>query len=176
MSSKGIFIYAATYADEAEALADYDALLDLHEIRRVGTYDVATIIRSADGKVHVHKHEKPTQHGVWGGILVGALVGVLFPPATVGVATVAGAAAIGGTVGGLGGHFSEGLSRGDAKELGDLLEAGHAGLIVIGDAGAKDDLDKALTRAQASVEKEIDADHTALKRALEEATKQLGAG
>jgi uncharacterized membrane protein len=176
MSNRAVFIYAATYADQADALADYDALLDLHETRLVGTYDVALITKDADGKVHVQKHEKPTQHGAWGGVLVGALVGVLFPPAVVGVATVGGAAAIGGVVGGLGGHFSEGMSRGDAKELGDLLEAGQAALIVIGDSGAKEELDKALTRAEKSVEKEIDADHKELKRELEETEKQLGAG
>ncbi|HEY4894871.1 MAG TPA: DUF1269 domain-containing protein [Solirubrobacteraceae bacterium] len=176
MSNRAVFIYAATYADQADALADYDALLDLHETRLVGTYDVALITKDADGKVHVQKHEKPTQHGAWGGVLVGALVGVLFPPAVAGVATVGGAAAIGGVVGGLGGHFSEGMSRGDAKELGDLLEAGQAALIVIGDSGAKEELDKALTRAEKSVEKEIDADHKELKRELEETEKQLGAG
>jgi uncharacterized membrane protein len=176
MSKRAIFIYAATYADQADALADYDALLDLHEVGVLGTYDVAVITKSADGKVHVHKHEKPTQHGAWGGVLVGALVGVLFPPALVGVATVGGAAAIGGLVGGLGGHFSEGLSRGDARELGDLLKAGQAALIVIGDSGAREELDRALTRAEQSVEKEIKANHEELKRELEDAEKQLGTG
>jgi len=175
MANKSVFIYAATYADEQDAVDDYDALLDLHEIRRVGTYDVAMITKGADGRAHVHKHEKPTQHGAWGGILVGALVGVLFPPATVGVASVAGAAAVGGALGGLGGHLTEGIPRRDAKELGDLLDAGQAGLIVIGDASAKEALDGALTHARASVEKAIDADHAELKRALEAATKQLGA-
>ncbi len=174
MSKRAVFIYAATYADQADALADYDALLDLHETRRVLAYDVAVITKDADGKVHVRKHEQSTQRGVWGGILVGALVGVLFPPAAVGAATVAGAAAIGGIVGGLGGHLSEGMSRTDAKELGDLLDAGQAGLIVIGDSRASEDLDGALTRAQRSVEKEIAADHGELKRALEETERQLG--
>ena len=176
MSNRALFIYAATYADQADALADYDALLDLHEIRLVGTYDVALITKDADGKVHVQKHEKPTQHGAWGGVLVGALVGVLFPPAVVGVATVGGAAAIGGVLGGLGGHFSEGMSRSDAKELGDLLVAGQAALIVIGDSSAKEEFDKALMRAEKSVEREIDADHGELKRELEETEKRLGAG
>jgi len=94
----------------------------------------------------------------------------------VGVVTVGGAAAIGGLIGALGGHLSEGMSRSDAKELGELLEAGQAALIVIGESGAKEDLDKALTRAERSVEKEIDADHTELKQALEETEKQLGTG
>ena len=134
MSEKHVFIYVATYADSADASVDYGALLDLHEIKLVGSYDVAVITKDAEGKVHVEKHEKPTQRGVWGGVLVGALVGVLFPPAIVGVATVGGAAAVGGLVGGLGGHFLEGLSRSDASELGDALKAGEAALVVIGEA------------------------------------------
>jgi uncharacterized membrane protein len=175
MSDRHVFIYVATYADQADALADYDAMLNLHEIRLVGSYDVAIITKDAEGKVHLEKHEKPTQHGVWGGVLVGALVGVLFPPSVVGVATVGGAAAVGGVLGGLGGHFLEGLSRGDAKELGDLLEAGQAALVVIGESRVEEELDKVLTRADKSIEKEIDADREQLKRELEEAEKQLAA-
>ena len=144
MSERQVFIYVATYADRAAALTDYDALLDLHEIRLVGSYDVAVVAKDNEGKVHVHKHEKPTQRGVWGGVLVGALVGVLFPPSLVGVVTVGGAAAVGGALGGLGGHFLEGLSRGDAKEIGDLLKAGQAALIVIGESRVEAELDKVL--------------------------------
>jgi uncharacterized membrane protein len=114
MSDRPVFIYAATYADRADALADYDSLVDLHEAKLVGTYDVAIIARDADGKIHVEKHEKPTQHGAWGGIAVGALVGILFPP------SVIGAAAVGGLVGGVGGHLRKGISRGDDNERGQL--------------------------------------------------------
>ncbi|HMD56719.1 MAG TPA: DUF1269 domain-containing protein [Solirubrobacteraceae bacterium] len=175
MSDRSLFIYAATYADRADAMADYGALLDLHETRLLDSYDVAVVAKDAKGGVHVEKHEKPTQHGAWGGVLVGALVGVLFPPYAVGVATLAGAAAIGGALGGLGGHFLEGMSRSEAKELGDLLDAGQAALVVIGESRAAEQLDKALTRAEKSVEREIDGDHTQLKRELDEAEKQLAA-
>lgn len=166
MSDRPIFIYAAVYSDRDGALADYDGLIDLHEAKLVGTYDVAVISKDADGKVHVEKHEKPTQHGAWGGIAVGALVGVLFPP------SVIGAAAVGGLVGGVGGHLRKGMSRGDAKELGDLLESGQAALIVIGESRVEEQLDKALTRAERSMEKEIDADSKEFKRELEEAEKE----
>ena len=173
MSDKHVFIYVATYADRADASADYAALLDLHEIKLVGSYDVALITKDAEGKVHIEKHEKPTQHGVWAGVLVGALVGVLFPPAMVGVATVGGAAAVGGLVGGLGGHFLEGMPRSDASELGDLLKAGEAALVVIGETQREEELDKVLTHAQKSIEKEMTADRETLKRELAEAEKEL---
>lgn len=170
MSDRPVFIYAATYADQADAFADYDSLLELHAAKLVGTYDVAIITKDADGKVHVSKHEKATQHGAWGGIAVGAVVGILFPP------SVIAAAAVGGVVGGVGGHLRKGISRGDAKELGELLEGGEAALIVIGESRLQEQLDKALTRAEKSIEKEIDADAKELKQELEQAEKEAAAG
>jgi uncharacterized membrane protein len=170
MSDRPVFIYAATYADRADAFADYDSLLELHAAKLVGTYDVAIIARDADGKVHVSKHEKPTQHGAWGGIAVGAAIGVLFPP------SIVGAAVVGGLVGGVGGHLRKGISRGDAKELGELLEGGEAALIVIGESRLEEQLDKALTRAEKSIEKEIDADNKEFKRELDAAEKEAAAG
>jgi len=90
-----VFVYGAVYADRDEADADYDTLLDLHAADLVGSYDVALTYKDDDGKVHVTKHEKPTQHGAWTGAAVGALVGIVFPPAILGSALV-GAAAGGG--------------------------------------------------------------------------------
>ena len=169
MSDRPVFIYAATYADSADALADYETLLDLHAAKLVGTYDVAVVTKDADGKVHVEKHEKPTQHGAWGGIAVGAAVGVLAAPAVIP------AALVGGVVGGLGGHFRKGISRDDAKELGDMIEAGEATLLVIGESRVGEQLDKELTRAEKSAEKELDVDSKEFKRELDEAEKEAAA-
>jgi len=166
MSDRPVFIYAATYADAAGAEADYDVLLELHAAKLVGTYDVALVTKDADGKVHVKKHEKPTQHGAWGGIAVGAAVGVLAAPAVVP------AALVGGVIGGLGGHFKKGISRGDAKELGDMIDAGQATLLVIGESRLEEQLDKVLTRAEKTIEKEIDVDRKEFKKELEEAEKE----
>ncbi|HTZ65118.1 MAG TPA: DUF1269 domain-containing protein [Solirubrobacteraceae bacterium] len=169
MSDRPVFLYAATYGDRQDAFADYETLLDLHAEKLVGTYDVALVTKDPDGKVHVEKHEKPTQHGAWGGIAVGALVGVLFPP------SIVGAAAVGGIVGGVGGHLRKGISRGDAKELGELLEGGEAALVVIGESRIEEQVEKALTHAIKAVEKEIDADSAELKRELEAAAKEATA-
>jgi uncharacterized membrane protein len=169
MSDRPVFIYAATYADPAGARADYDALLELHAAKLVGTYDVALVTKDADEKIHVLKHEKPTQHGAWGGIAVGAAIGVLAAPAVIP------AAAVGGVIGGLGGHFRKGISRGDAKELGNLIEAGQASLLVIGESRLEEQLDKLLTRAEKSIEKELDVDRREFKRELEQAEKEAAA-
>jgi uncharacterized membrane protein len=148
-------------------MADYDVLLELHADSLVGTYDVAVINKDEDGKVHVHKHEKASQHGAWGGVALGALCGVLFP------AGVVGWAALGGVVGGLGGHFRKGLSRSDMKELGETLDAGEAALIVIGVSKVGEQLDQALTRADKSIQKQFDADSKDFEHDLEEAETRL---
>ena len=161
MSDNPVFVYAAVYADRADADADYETLLDLHSADLVGSYDVALMYKDDEGKVHVTKHEKPTQHGAWTGAAVGALVGIIFPPAVLGAAVV-GAAAGGGI-----GHAMGGMSRSDAKELGQQLDEGQAALVVIGKSCLQEQLDKALTRAEKSEEREIEADGKELAKELD---------
>jgi uncharacterized membrane protein len=161
MSDDQVFVYAAVYADRGDAEDDYDTLLDLHSADLVGSYDVALMYKDDEGKVHVTKHEKPTQHGAWTGAAVGALVGIIFPPSILGAALV-GAAAGGGI-----GHALGGMSRGDAKELGEQLGDGEAALIVIGKSRLQEQLDKALTRAEKTEEREIDANGAELAKELD---------
>ena len=104
MVDRPVFLYAAVYDNIADAESDYDAVFDLHAAKAIGTFDSA-VIEKVDDKVHVHKTEKPTQHGAWTGIGVGALVGVLFPPSIIGTAIVGGAA------GGVAGHLSRGMPQ-----------------------------------------------------------------
>ena len=165
MSDRPVFLYAAIYDDIDEAEADYLAVFELHSAGAIGTFDSAVIEKDAEGKVHVHKTEKPTQHGAWTGAGVGALVGILFPPAIIGSAVV------GATAGGVIGHLRGGISRGDLKELGDELEAGSAAVIVIGESKIEEQLEKAVTRANKLIEKQIDADAEELKRELDAAAK-----
>jgi uncharacterized membrane protein len=166
MSDRPVFIYAATYADRDAAIDDYQVLLDLHAAKLVGTYDVAVISKDEEGKVHVYKHEKPTQHGAWGGIAVGALLGVIFPPSIIGTA------AVGGLVGGVGAHLRKGMKRGDAKDLGEMLDEGQAALIVIGESRVAEQIDEELKRKLRSTEKELEADVDALRSDLEQAQRE----
>jgi len=170
MSDRPVFLYAAVYDDITDAEADYEAVFDLHALGAIGTFDSAVIRKEDDGKVRVTKTEKPTQHGAWTGAGVGALVGILFPPALIGSAVV------GATAGGVIGHLRGGISRGDLKELGDELEAGNAAVIVIGESKVEEQLEKALARAKKVIEKQIDADAEELKREIDAAAKEDAAG
>jgi len=165
VSDNPVFLYVATYGTIDDAEADFEAVLDLHAVSAIGTFDAAVIEKSDDGKVHVHKTEKPTQHGAWTGIGVGALVGILFPP------SIIGAAAVGGVAGGVTGHLWKGMSRGDLKDLGEMLDEGQGAIIVIGESKVEEQLQKAITRANKAIEKQLDADAAELKKEIEEAEK-----
>jgi uncharacterized membrane protein len=165
MTDRPVFLYAAIYDEVADAEADYEAVFDLHAAGAIGTYDSAVIYKDDDGKVHVSKTEKPTQHGAWTGAGVGALVGILFPPALIGSAIV------GAGAGGLIGHLSGGISRGDLKDLGEELEQGSAAVIVLGESKIEEQLKKATQRANKLIEKQIDADADELEREIQSATK-----
>jgi uncharacterized membrane protein len=166
MADRPVFLYAATYDDLDDAEADYAAVFELHAAGAIGTFDSAVIYKDDEGKVHVSKTEKPTQHGAWTGAGVGALVGLVFPPALIGSAVV------GAGAGGLIGHLRGGVSRGDLKELGDELEQGTAAVIVLGESKIEEQLEKAVTRANKMVEKQIDADADELAREIDAAAKE----
>ncbi len=145
------FLYLGVYADEAAAQADYDVVKALHMVDAVGTFDAAVVTKDADGKVHVAKDETATRTGGWAGAGVGALVGILFPPAVIG------AAVVGGAVGGIGGHLWKGMSRSDVKELGELIDSGEAALVVIGDLTISEAIEKAQLHAVREAKREVDA-------------------
>ncbi len=166
MSDKTVFVFIGTYADVDYAQQDYEAVKELHRAGVIGTYDVAIVEKDPEGKVHVHKHEKPTQHGAWTGIAVGALVGILFPP------SIIGSAAVGGVAGGLIGHFWRGMSRGDMKELGETLDEGQAALVVVGRSELEKKLEKAMAHAQKQIEKQLKVDQKELEKELEAASKE----
>jgi uncharacterized membrane protein len=166
MSDQTVFLYIGVYSNPVFAREDLEIVRDLHAAKVIGTYDAAVAIKEADGTVTVSKWEKPTQHGAWTGIAVGAVVGILFPPSILGMA------AVGGVAGGLIGHFHGGMSRSDVKELGEMLDAGEAALIVIGRDKLDEALQKAGIRAEKQVEKQLKVDGKDVDKQLAEAEKE----
>ena len=93
MADKPVFLFLGVYGNPVEARADLELVRRLHLEGVIGTYDAGVAVKQLDGTVTVDKWEKPTQHGAWTGIAVGAIVGILFPPSIIGAAAVAGLAA-----------------------------------------------------------------------------------
>ena len=164
---ESVFIYIGTYVDEAAARDDYQIVKDLHSAGGVGTYDAAVVTKDYDGKVHVSKDEMATRHGAWGGAAVGALVGLLFPPAIIGTAVV------GAAVGGISGHLWRGMSRADVKEFGEVIDDGTAALVVVGESKIEQAVDKAALKAEKHVAKELDVKPSDIDAAIREAAGEM---
>jgi uncharacterized membrane protein len=130
-----LFVLAASYEDQAQAEADYEAVKALYRaVKTSHEFDAAVVARDQEGKVHVvKKHEQPTRHGAvhglgWG-LAVGAVCAILPGVGILGALTVGGGA--GAAIGAVTGHMAGGLDNHDLKGLGDVLGQGQAGLIVV---------------------------------------------
>jgi uncharacterized membrane protein len=165
--SGGTFVMVATYPDEATAQQDYQVVKDAHDAGLVGSYDAAVVTKDARGKVHENKDETATRRGAWWGVAAGAAIGVIFPP------SVLGAAAAGGAVGGLSGHLAKGMSRSEAKQLGEFIDPGQAGLVIVGESKVEDAIKHAVTRAEKQTAKELDVSPKDLDKALQETVKEM---
>ena len=161
----GAFIFIGTYPDEASAQADYDVVKALHGLDAIGSFDAAVVTKDSKGKVHVNKDETSTRLGAVGGVAVGAVVGILFPPALLGSAVV------GGVIGGAGGHLWKGMSRGDVKELGEVIDEGEAALLVIGDVTVSKAMEKAELRAVKEIRRGVDVDLDELEKEIKASYK-----
>jgi uncharacterized membrane protein len=155
-------LIAGQYDNEADAIADYDAVHDAYlELGLVDTYDAAVVSKDEHGKVTiVKKHEEPTRQGAAGGLVAGLAVGAciaLFPAVAIGGALLVGGAA-GAGLGALAGHVAGGLSRSDLKDLGELLDDGASGLLVITATDAEAHADAAITRAKKQERKQVEVD------------------
>jgi uncharacterized membrane protein len=162
VSDNPVFLYIGEYDSVEDAKADLEELKELHREHVVGTYDAAVVTKNEEGKVEiVDKIEKPTQHGGWAGLAVGAALGLIFPPGVL-VTGLLGAGA-----GALIGHLEGGMSRSDLKEIGDSLDRSEAALIVVGEATIERAVEEATRRAKRELKKEVRADAREMDRAID---------
>jgi uncharacterized membrane protein len=160
--------YVGVYDNAADADDDYQVVKDLHTKEGlIDAYDAAVVERRADGKVKItKKHETPTRVGgvLGGGVgLATGLVVVLFPFAAIGGGLLLATTAGGAVLGAVAGHAAAGMSRHDLKELGEHLDTGQAGLVVVGvsDMGAK--IERSMRKARKVEAKELKADNAEIE-------------
>jgi uncharacterized membrane protein len=168
--------YIGAYDSVDDAKADYDAVKVLAtDLGLIDAYDAAVIERTESGKVKiVKKHETPTRVGgvLGGGVgLATGLAIALFPAAAIGGGLLAATTGGGALLGAAAGHAAAGMSRSDLKDLGEHLDKGHAGLVVVGVADLEAKVRSAMKKAQKIEEKELKAD----TKALEADAKEAGA-
>jgi len=169
MAVDTFMVYAGIYGTVADAEADYDVVKDLHRrVSLIDAYDAAVVERRADGKVRiVRKHETPTRVGGVLGAGVGLATGLvvaLFPFAALGGGLLAASAGGGAVLGAVAGHASAGMSRHDLKEIGEWLDNGQAGLVVVAVADMSAKVEEAMRRADKLEAKRLEADNDQIER------------
>jgi uncharacterized membrane protein len=168
-----LLLAAASYDSVEAAVGDYEAVKALYyEVGASDEFDAAVIAKDDEGRVKiVKKHEEPTRHGAahglgWG--LAAGAVAALFP-----AVGILGALAVGGSsgaaIGAVSGHVSGGMRRDDLKELGELLDEGRAGLIVVYAANVADQVAANIKAANRTVSKATDMAADELAREIKAA-------
>jgi uncharacterized membrane protein len=168
-----LFVAAASYDSTDDAIAEYEAIkLLYHEVKTSHDFDAAVIAKNSDGKVEiVKKHEEPTRHGAahglgWG--LAAGAVAAIFP-----AVGILGALAVGGgagaAIGAVSGHVAGGMRRDDLKELGEVLDEGQAGLIVVYATNMADQIAANIKAANRMVARETDMAADALAEEIKAA-------
>lgn len=177
MAIDTFIVFTGVYQDKESADADYDRVKELFaDTGLVDAYDAAVVERREDGKVKLgKKHETPTRVGgvLGGGVgLATGLVVALFPFAAIGGGLLAATAGGGAVLGAVAGHAAAGMSRSDLKELGEQLDAGQAGLIVVAVSDMDSRVREALSRADKLAEKQLKVDQEAMAKDAEAAESE----
>ena len=169
-------VVGATYDNIDDAEADYELVKALYyDLDLMDTFDAAVLQKTDKGKVKIVKrHEQPTRQGAWAGAGLGiatGLVAAIFPAVALGGGLLAGMAGAGAAAGAIAGHAIAGMSRGDLKDLGEVLDEGESGLLVIAATDVGQRVQDAIASAKKVVNKEIKADQKELEKELKELEK-----
>lgn len=174
-----LYVLAAAYDDTDAAVEDYEAVKALYyTVKTSHDFDAAVIAKDAAGDVRiVKKHEQPTRHGAAVGLGWGLAAGVavaLFPPVGILGALALGAGG-GAAIGAVAGHAGGGMSRGDLKDLGETLDAGTAGLIVVYETNLADQVAANIKAANRMVSKATDMTADQLAADMKKADQAVAA-
>ena len=161
-----LVVFAGAYETVDDAKADFKGIKEIHKEAWLGPYEGVLFTKEADGKVKILDRDSSIRAAAAGaGVLAGAVIGLIFPP------TIIAGAAVAGTAGGLLGHFFGTFKRKDVAELGELLDEGEAGIVMIGVPTPELGAQKLLKRAAKTAKKQVDADAKEVKKAIDEAAR-----
>ena len=167
-----LYILGASYDSVDDARADFDAVHELYkEVGVSHSFDAAVLVKDDKGKVKIDKTiEAGTRHDALKGLGIGLAAGAaiaLFPAIGIGAALAVGGGG-GAALGGIVGHLHTGISRHDLKELGDVLDKGQAGLVVVYAANVADQVAALIKAENRYISEATDATADAIAAAIRE--------
>ncbi len=162
-----LVLFGARYDSAEAAERDYDAVKSLYyDLKIIDTFDAAILNKDEKGKVTiVKKHEQPTRSGGWRGAGIGLATGAviaLFPAAAIGTGLLAATTGGGAILGAVAGHVTAGMSRSDLMDLGEHLDAGQSGIIVVAVTDLGVQIENVLANAAEVKRKDLEADEKAM--------------
>jgi uncharacterized membrane protein len=164
MADEQFVLFAGAYDDLDDAKEDFDGIKALHKESWLGPYEGVLFVKEDGGKVKIIDRDSSIRAaGAGAGALIGGVVGLIFPP------TILAGAAVGGAAGALLGHFFGTFKRKDVAELGEMLDEGTAGILVIGVPTPELGTQKLMKRAAKVAKKQVYADAKEIKKAIDEA-------
>ena len=146
----GVFVYVGTYASEVVARDDYAVVKDLHALEPSAPTTRPSSprtprARSTSTRTRPRPVKAPGAEQPW----VPSSASSSRRPIIAG-------AVVGATAGGVSGHLWKGMSRSDVKEFGDIIDAGQAALVIVGESTIEDAIEKADLKAEKHAAKELD--------------------
>jgi uncharacterized membrane protein len=157
-------VFGAAYDDAFEAVKDFEEIQTMHADREIGAYDGAIVTKEQSGALMVTNSDSSG----WGtgaakGAAAGAVLGAIFPPSILVMAAVG--AVAGAAVGGA----KAPLGRADMKDLGDVLEPGETGILVVTDKASDWAATNMMKRAKRKKSGEVEGDAQDIKDAIRRA-------
>jgi len=141
--SKDLIGYAGVYVDVDDAKVDFDVIKEAHRTSWIGTYDAALFTKTPEGKVkvlNIDSTERTT--GAKAGAIVGGVLGAIFPP------SILLSAGVGAAYGAAVGNVAKGFGKGDIKDVGERLNPGETGILLIADATFDAGAEKLMKKAK----------------------------
>jgi uncharacterized membrane protein len=127
MSDEPATALIAVYPNRAYADAAVAHLRDVERSDQFVVDGIAVVTKDVDGRVKSEEvGRSPGKHGARRGAVLGAAVGIIFPPGVVA------ATAIGAGIGGVSDHLrGHSRSQHQLQEIATQIDRGHVGVIVI---------------------------------------------
>ena len=130
-----VFVLVGVYPTKNAAEADQKTVKKLHASDMTGKFETTVITRDEQGQVHVAKGESNSRTWAAEGLVVGAVLGALFPPSI--LLTAGAGAALGGLGASRNGLELKGIPAKDLDQLGQAITPGEAALVVVGEESAR---------------------------------------